>query len=111
MKIKTIWRKNPRSFDEEVNEEIEKGYQLVRREVLVDTNCLGDSVFYAELIKQDPAPDPEPVERYAIQALHIVKDACLSHQGPCNDCPMTEWCERLAYGGDPTDWELPELED
>ena len=109
MKVKTIWRENPRTFDKEVNEEMEKGYQLVRRDILVDTNCMGDSVFYAELVLPDPAPEPEPVEIDGIQALHIVKAACLAHKGPCNDCPMTDWCEQLQIGGDPTDWELPEV--
>ena len=109
MKIKTIWRENPRSFDEEVNEEMKKGYELVRRDVLVDTNCLGDSVFYAELIQPDPAPEPDQGAIDPFQALHIVKAACQAHNEPCNTCPMIDWCRQLDNCNDPTDWVLPEV--
>ena len=110
MKIRTAVNDSPDGFDQFVNKLLEEGYILEHRGLLPNDGS-GKTYHYAQLVLPDPAPDPEPVERYAIQALHIVKDACLAHQGPCNDCPMTEWCERLAYGGDPTDWELPELED
>ena len=106
MKIKTVvdnisW---PGDFDEKVNEAIDEGWQLVKRETV-------GSNLYAQLVLPDPAPVPEPMEIDGIQALHIVKAACLAHKGPCNDCPMTNWCEQLQHGGDPTDWDLPELED
>ena len=108
MKIKTIWTAKLTRFDDDVNNAMAEGYQLVRRDVLVDTNCLNDSVLYAELIQPDPEPEPEPVQIDWIKALHIVKAACLAHKGPCNDCPMTNWCDQLQSGGDPTDWKLPE---
>lgn len=109
MKIKTIWTPTLKYFDDRVNAALAEGYQLTRRD-LVPAEKPVDYVFYAELVLPDPAPDPEPVEIDAIQALHIVKAACLAHKGPCNDCPMTDWCESLQLGGDPTDWVLPELE-
>ena len=108
MKIMTIVRRDPASFDEYVNAAISKGYQLEHRAVL-QTNR-EEILHYAQLVLPDPAPDPEPEAIDGIQALHIVKAACLAHKGPCNDCPMTNWCERLQHGGDPTDWVLPELE-
>ena len=110
MKIKTIWTKKISDFDDRVNYALAEGYQLLRREVIPTPDDLDKSVLYAELVLPDPAPEPEPEAIDGIHALHIVKAACLAHTGPCNDCPMTDWCEQLQHGGDPTDWELPEVE-
>lgn len=109
MKIKTIVKAGPDTFDESVNTALEAGYQLKHRGLL-PPNERGVVAHYAQLVLPDPAPEHEPVEIDGIQALHIVKAACLAHKGPCNDCPMTDWCEQLQSGGDPTDWELPEVE-
>lgn len=110
MKIRTAVNSNPDDFDKFVNEYLEKGYLLEHRGLLPNDGN-STAYHYAQLVLPDPpAPDPSPGVIDPIQALYIVKSACLAHQGPCNDCPMTEWCERLAYGGDPTDWELPEVE-
>lgn len=47
--IKTIWQVRNDKFDEHVNRWLSEGWELVRREVLIDRKCLDDSVFYAEL--------------------------------------------------------------
>lgn len=110
MKIKTIWTKDLDDFDNQVNETMGEGYQLTRREVLPDTKDLDLSVLYAELVKPDPEPETKPEAIDAIQALHIVKAACLAHTDQCEECPLWLWCLQLGRGGDPTDWELPEVE-
>ena len=107
MKIKTIVRYDPASFDDYVNEALKKGYQLDHRG-LMPPNREGETLHYAQLVLPDPAPEPAPRVGDPFEALRTVKAACLAHSGPCIECPMTVWCERLAYGGDPTDWELPE---
>ena len=48
-----------------------------------------------------------------IQALRQVQEFCHSIPAEkCNagDCPLRYWCAALKGGGDPTDWELPEVE-
>lgn len=115
MKIKTIKNRlnNAEQFDKELNRALADGYQLIRRDIVPGFSLTGGgclhNMLYAEMVLPDPAPDPEPVEIDAIQALHIVKDACLAHSGSCNECQMYEWCEQLRTGGDPTDWHLPEV--
>ena len=114
MKVKTIVHGNPGEFDNQVNTMLEKGYLLEHRGLIGPTG-IGEIKHYAQMTLPDPAPEHEhehehePVEIDGIQALHIVKAACLAHKGPCNDCPMTNWCEQLQHGGDPTDWVLPEV--
>lgn len=53
MKIKTIWSASNVTFDAVVNELLEQGWKLVRREVIVDHNDLGNSVFYAEMVLEE----------------------------------------------------------
>jgi hypothetical protein len=55
MKIKTVWNVNNINFDDKVNTLLAEGWELVRREVIVDHNRLDDSVFYAELVLDDEA--------------------------------------------------------
>ena len=106
MKILTVITAWPDDFDHQVNEALEKGYILGRRDLVTVEG--GHTRYYAELVQLDPVPEPDGAE--AIQALHTVRAACLAHQGPCDDCPLTDWCEQLAHGGDPTDWDLEVLE-
>ena len=108
MKIKTIVRALPVDFDEQVNEMLKEGYILEHRGILQGMN--GETFHYGQLVQHDRKAEPDPVEIDGIQALHIVKAACLAHKGPCNDCPMTDWCAQLQHGGDPTDWVLPAQE-
>lgn len=109
MKIMTIAKRDPYTFDEYVNKALEEGYQIEHRAVL-QTNR-DEILHYAQLVQPDPAPEPEAKVADPFEALRTVKAACLAHSGPCNECPMTDWCERLAYGGDPTDWVIPEVGD
>lgn len=106
MKIKTIVQNSPDTFDEQVNKALEAGYLLERREVLVP-NTSGTAAHYAQLVLPDSPADPETADIF--QALHTIKAACLA-QPRCDICPLTDWCGRLGLGGDPTDWELPDLE-
>lgn len=108
MKIKTIWTRDLTGFDNQVNEALAEGYQLTRREVLLDTANLDHSVLYAELVKLDPPAEPETPD--PLDLLRQVREACLQiPSGGCNPetCPMFGWCEQLRRGGDPTDWVLP----
>lgn len=109
MKIKTIWNENQLQFDNVVNSAMEEGYQLVRRDVLVDHDRLDDSVFYAELILPDPAPEAF----HPLDLLHQVQTFCLSQAVEdchANKCPLAAWCDQVREGGvDPSDWDLPEV--
>ncbi len=114
MKIKTIsdelrWAGD---FDRKVNTAQEEGWQLAHRGLVpgfrLDGGGYLHNMLYAELVLPDPEPKQETLD--PIQALHIVKEACLAHTDHCNKCPMWLWCEQLRDAGDPTDWELPEVE-
>ena len=110
MKIRTAVNNNPDEFDLFVNKHLEEGYILEHRGLLPNDGT-GKTYHYAQLVLHDQAPEPEAKVADPFEALRAVKAACLAHSGPCNECPMTDWCERLAYGGDPTDWVIPEVED
>ena len=109
MKIKTVAHGflGAEAFDREVNEALATGWQVVRREV-IPGGPLDSNKLYAELVMPDPAPEPEAIDPF--QAMRTIKDACLANAGPCGDCPMAYWCWKLKQGGDPSDWELPEVE-
>lgn len=109
MKIKTIiegfnW---PGDFDNKINEAMDEGWQLVRREVIPgspnDSNKL-----YAELVLPDPPAEPETFD--PIKALHQIVAAC-DAQDDCGHCPLYAWCCGLPHWEDPTDWVLPDVED
>lgn len=114
MKIKTIrWKlDHAEDFDAELNQALADGYQLVRRDIVpgfrLDGGSFLHNMLYAELVLPDPLPAPAAIDPF--EALHAIKAACLNHKGPCNDCPITDWCAQLCKGGDPTDWELPEVD-
>lgn len=113
MKIKTIAYKlsgdNLQTFDDQVNAAMAEGWQLVKREVLPGMN-LGAAYFAphlcAELVQLDPAPGlPDPLE-----ALRSIQAMCLATSTTdclAGKCPLEEWCQQLAKGGDPTDWDIP----
>jgi hypothetical protein len=107
MKIKTISSdlKWVGDFDNKVNEAMDAGWQLVRREV-IPGGPLDSNKLYAELVLPDtPAPfDPA-------LALHQVQTFCHSvDQNDCGTdrCPLNGWCQRLRDCADPTDWDLSE---
>lgn len=114
MKIKTIRQRldNAAEFDQQLNEALENGYQLAHRGLVpgfrLDGGGYLHNMLYAELVLPDPEPKQETLDTF--QALHIVKEACLAHSGPCSECQLLDWCAQLSNGGDPTDWELPEVE-
>lgn len=105
MKIKTIVRGLPVDFDESVNEALENGYLLERREVLPD--AVAGFKHYAQLILPDPVPeatDPRDL-------LRQVRAFC--HSQPIEDChankcPLAAWCDQIREGCDPSDWNLPD---
>jgi hypothetical protein len=111
MKIKTIVHDEPGTFDEQVNAKLEEGYLLEQRGLIVP-NTAGTVAHYAQLVLPDPPAEPEPMEIDAIQALRQIKEFCASvPPHTCQTgCPLYNWCEQLAEGGDPTDWHLPEVE-
>ncbi len=110
MKIKTIVHDDPCRFDDQVNQALEEGYLMEERGVLP---VGGDGAIYhcAKLVLLDPPAEPETPDPF--QALRQVQEFC--HSIPterCNagGCPLRYWCAALEGGGDPTDWELPEVE-
>lgn len=106
MKIKTIWRKTIKNFDDEVNEALAEGWHLVKRELVVDTQHLDNSVFYAELAQLDPEPVPEAQPLDPVEALHVVQEFCDSSK--CEGCRLYDFCARhLLNNEGPADWDLP----
>jgi hypothetical protein len=110
MKIKTIIHDYPVKFDEQVNQAIEEGYLLERRE-LVPLDATSKAYHYAQLVLPDPPAEPEPFDPGL--ALHQVQTFCHSvDQNDCGTdrCPLNGWCQRLRDCADPTDWDLPEVD-
>ena len=108
MKIMTIAKRDPDSFDEYVNKALEEGYQIEHRAVL-QTNR-DEILYYAQLVLPDQAPEPEAFDPGL--ALHHVQTFCHSvDQNDCGTdrCPLNGWCQRLRDCADPTDWDLSEV--
>jgi hypothetical protein len=93
-------------FDTQVNEALAKGYVLGRRGP--EMTGAGEYALYAEMFLLDPPAEPEPFEPF--QALSKVQELCRAHQGTCGECRLFKWCLQLEAGGDPDDWELPEVD-
>lgn len=109
MKIKTIVRHSPADFDSEVNEYLEKGYILGQRGTMPPD--VRGTAHYAQMVLLDPPAEPETPD--PIEALHDVVDYC--HSVPAGECSTDKcrlfyWCQQLRAGGDPTDWDLPEVD-
>ena len=105
MMIQTILSHNAAEFDERVNAAFEDGWHLAKREMLRDG--LSGSVFYAELVKVDDAPAPDPLE-----ALRVVRDFCeeMPTEKCMDKCPLSHWCA-MYYPDDgisPATWVVPE---
>lgn len=114
MKIKTVWFPIDMEveFDDVINELLEAGYQLVRRE-LIRTKSWEESVLYTELVLPDePEPEPQEAPLSPMGALHVIQDACTATSATdcLYNCPLRPWCNQLRDGGDPTDWDLSRLE-
>lgn len=113
MKIKTVWTADTVGFDNQVNQALENGYLLVKRE-LVPARQIDDTVYYAELILPDEPEELEPQEDQLspLGALHVIQDTCFgTNDKDClYNCPLRPWCNQLRDGGDPTDWDLSQLE-
>lgn len=115
MKVKTIWSENPGAFDEKVNAWLEEGWVLAKRDILPGPANLDDSVFYAEMVLHDPAPETAD----AMDHVWAIRDVCASIGiADCNEnkCPLACWCNRVqsdSTGGwiSPEEWRLPGKED
>lgn len=105
MKIKTIIRglSWADEFDQLVNEALEDGWQLVKREVIADTQLL------VELVLLEPKPEAEPPAN-PVAALRALREFCVSR--PCEGCPLVYFCTRhLACDEGPADWKVSELDE
>lgn len=106
MKIKTVWSHSAILFDDQVNNAFDDGWRLVKREMIRDT--VG-TTFYAELVKVDEAPAPDPLE-----ALRTVRDFCeeMPTEKCLGKCPLTPWCAMYCSedGMSPADWVIPDEE-
>lgn len=119
MKIKTVWRLIDESFqfDEIVNSYLDKGWRLAKREVL-DGKALSDNryqrrMLYAELVLPDEPEEQElQVPLTPLDALQFIQNTCTATSDKdCQfACPLRPWCNQLRDGGDPTDWDLSQLE-
>ena len=118
MKIKTITEELPFSnrFDDKVNEAIDDGWRLVKREIIpAGPNPDSHRLLYAELVELDPAPEvPEPQPVDLFDAVRAIKAACLSVSvADCNGdrCPLAGFCNCLSEASDPSEWVIPEKKD
>lgn len=106
MKIKTIRHARTDYFDEAVNEAFDEGWRLIRRDVLQTPSNV---TFYAELVKVDEAPAPDPLE-----ALRVVRAFCeeMPTEKCLGKCPLTPWCAMYCPedGMSPADWVIPDEE-
>lgn len=61
LEIKTIWgaMKDSNIFDNDVNEALAEGWELVRREILPRQIATGDTLLYAELERYTDEPEEE----------------------------------------------------
>lgn len=109
MKIKTVWDSGKSAFDNKVNDLLANGWQLTRREVLVDRHDMSGSVFYAELVQLDPLPEPE--QGGPVEALRNIRDYCEAmptEKCLTPDCPLSPWCHVFTEDGiSPADWRIP----
>lgn len=109
MKIKTITSRfdSAENFDAMVNEALENGWTLTRREVLQplaqSERCTTYIMLYAELVKVDEPAAPM-IWQEAVRAL---KETCIKTDR-CDTCEMQEWCdEYLSESPEPQEWEVP----
>lgn len=102
MRIRTVISRNAEDFDEKVNTSIEEGWRIARRDVDLDP-----PTFYAELVKVDDEPAPDPLE-----ALRVVRDFCeeMPTDKCLGKCPLSHWCAMYCpeEGMSPADWMIPE---
>lgn len=103
MKIKTVCRglDNRCEFDQDVNQALEEGWQLVKRDVLnggplTDTRYQ-NRMLYAELVLPDPPAEPAEPDLFA--CAEAIRQAC-ARVTSCKDCPLHDFCENTA----PHEW-------
>lgn len=112
MKIKTIISNTDKVewFDNKVNELLDEGWHLVKREVLPGMNYNENNwacrALYAELVQLDPEPAPENQPLDPIDHLEALREFCVGSS--CDGCPLDGFCSRhLPKNEGPADWELP----
>lgn len=107
MKIKTIVSPTTVDFDARCNEAFDDGWRLAKRDILMPTKAVEAAYYYAELVKVDEAPAPDPLE-----ALRVVRDFCeeMPREKCLGACPLTPWCAMYCADDDlsPADWVVPE---
>lgn len=113
MKIKTITEELPFSnrFDDKVNEAMDDGWHLARRDVIpAGPNQNSHRLLYAELVQLDPAPELQPADPF--EALRNIQEFCKAMPvANCltPDCPLSAWCNIYTEDGtSPGDWVIPE---
>lgn len=104
LEIKTITESMPRIFDRAVNEAMNDGWALVRRECFI-TGSDRATTLYAELERVKEEPEEEE-ERTDVASWSISRDpaypykctacGCKSHQ-PIERCP---YCHRMMENGE-----------
>lgn len=107
MKIKTVCSELMAIADSDVNELLDSGWQLVRREIVQNKKSSNGVCFYAELVKSDdreeeidPVAYAEAIRRYCAS---VPMEDCKN-----GGCPMGPYCDAMLSGKTPEDWPLPE---
>ena len=100
LEIKTITESMPRAFDRTVNEALNEGWELVRRECFI-TGSDRITTLYAELERVKEEPEEEEKANEEVASWSISRDpaypykctvcGCKSHQ-PIARCP---YCNRI----------------
>lgn len=111
MKIKTVWQRitEDRAFDQEVNELTEKGWRLIKREVLPTTTDRQAVLLYAELVLPDPPAEPEPFDPLdLVSQLRAFCDGVPKKDCEQSTCPLAPYCDAMATGKAIDEWPLPE---
>jgi hypothetical protein len=109
MQIKTIFSTfdNVDEFDQQVNDHLAEGWQLVKRDVLPETAQTFRQL-YAELVKPDAPAAPQPRSIGPLDAAYALKEFCksVSNHDCLNDrCPLSGWCDMMRRGDSPSEWE------
>lgn len=107
MKIKTIYKQlvHAEEFDRIVNEAIEQGWSLIKREMLPGGPLTPDDyrpcMLYAELVMGGPTSEPQKIS--PLEAMRIIRKKCDSYDH-CADCSLGDICGSEV----PYKWNLPE---
>lgn len=104
MKIKTVTDKTESGFDSKVNQYLNNGYILERRDILWEEKGKF-YFFYAELVSDVDTDVQEPVD--PVSFAEDIRKYCVSVPAEeCMDdrCPLALYCDAIREGKTPEEW-------